>query len=411
MVDYLNFPRKFRVRSNLTVKDYLAKSGLTAAEKRKMTVYLKDIRLLFDFPYPDEEILIVEAIRENHEEKHYTVLEFAKAIAKSFPHRMLLIVHLGGKIRFFTFDYRENTRNSSRLMVDDSFSTFDLVLAQEDPLENGALQRMQRAPLEAKSGAELYETWKNEVLAIGTREQYTLDSLAYYNISEYGVSRKEEKKKHLRILQNLIDYARTGRYEDEEALDTDEGRETPAYVGEPLDVVTKADHRMYVEFCAAYAKRVFRDETGSEEVPEDKWIIRYLDACNEYSSHLFGDILDSDCIVSIARGAVCEEEEADPSLYEGFGFDIPTLEYYLGLDPDAEDYLGFRSGPGESDDGAYYDAEADERLDDAETESYDFSEDLDGEDSDFDGDYDGYYDGEDEDKDDGYGHDDYDDNY
>lgn len=287
MYDYLNFPSQNKVGKKLSNSRYIKSANLTKGEEKRLAPFLGAIEILYSFPFEDGEIIVLLADFSVAERERFTLNGFVRAVAQSLPYRILLIVRSEGVIRFFSFDEQSNKTDNRRMKVNIVYDSQDISLMANDFMDNKLISDLRNAAFEAESAKNLNTKWNSIlskskcgcIVANNIIEDTFIDSIAECN------KLLEMEKNFNRLTDNNY------TYEDDNCY---------LYIGKPLEIDDMADHRLFIEFCAYYARKLYEEATLDYEFIEDKWLREYLDACSSLAENLFRCVLDVRCALIIS---------------------------------------------------------------------------------------------------------------
>lgn len=194
MYDYLGFPRDNIVKKNMTIDKYLNTASLTNAEKRNLSAYLKTIKLLYSFPFADDEIIVVLSEFSIEEIKRYIIANFVTAIAQSIPYKMLLIVKCEGVLRLFIFDERLNKRDNTRSKVSDIYVSKYIITTDNDYFDRKFIGEMSSAIEVSITAEDLYYRWI-EIIKKQKNPESLIDIDFRYEVAEYMEKIENNRKK------------------------------------------------------------------------------------------------------------------------------------------------------------------------------------------------------------------------
>lgn len=283
MYDYLNFPSQNKVGKKLSNSKYIKSANLTKGEEKRLAPFLGAIEILYSFPFEDGEIIVLLADFSVAERGRFTLNGFVRAVAQSLPYRILLIVRSEGVIRFFSFDEQSNKTDNRRMNVNRVYASQDIILIKNDFMNDKLISDLRNSVFEADSAEDLHNRW-NLILYSNSNDKYIvanniIDDTFMYSIAEYN--------KRLRIEKNF-DRLTEKNY-------TYENDKYDLYIGEPLEIDEASDHRLFIEFCAYYARILYEEIAFNYEFSEENWLRKYLDACSSLAQNLFRCVLDGRC--------------------------------------------------------------------------------------------------------------------
>ena len=316
MYEYLKFPEKNRVGKKLSKSKYVKRSNATEGERKYVAAYLQYAEILYSFQFNDGEVIVLLVDYFAEECDKYTLHNFVKAIAQSIPYKILLIVKSEGTIRFFTFDERINTRDDNRSLVNSMHSSMDII-----PIENGIdaniiLNAFRSAIGEAKTAKELYGLW-DSVLAEGESGEH--DNIIVDDTFKYSREKYNTISNAQRALALLTEKDYNGENENTCIL----------YEGEPLDIDGEIEHKLFVEFCAYYSRKLLNRARIYKRMDDEEWVPIYLDGCNSYADNIFKCVLNDKCISIIASAFWHNYREYEESSYH---YDVAELKEHIGIE-------------------------------------------------------------------------------
>lgn len=284
MYEYLKFPSCNKVGKKLSSKRYTKSANLTGAERKKLAAYLDSIEILYSFQFEDGEIIVLLAEYSAIENGKFTLNNFVKAVAQSLPYEILLIIRCEGVIRFFAFDERVNSVNKRRMKVLSIYSSTDIIPIENNFSDNMLITDLRDAAIKASSANELYNEWCSKLSCD--------DRPFIFDTFKYSIAKYREIHKVKIIFEKLMDKDRLCELDDDISYNL--------YEGEPLEIEDEIDHRLFVDFCAYYSRKLYECVTETLTLTEEEWLKIYLDGCSSFAMEVFKRVLDCKCAVRIS---------------------------------------------------------------------------------------------------------------
>ena len=165
--DFLGFPHQYEVGKE--IKDqFLKSSTLTPGRRKLLEDRVTDIELLYDLKFNDRSEIIVLLVGIDKAVGDWTENNVAMAVASSFPHHSMVIIHNGLAAQFFTFEATVQKKDHRRMSIAKAFMslTVNLEKLDREALQvvedfNGAYDESSSAGIVCKKWCEaISESWK-----------------------------------------------------------------------------------------------------------------------------------------------------------------------------------------------------------------------------------------------------------
>ena len=282
MIDFLKYPKEYRVNKPLSVEKYLLSANLTKTEYHHVCNRICSIELLYDLPTLDgKEIIIIGLEVTNIDGIRLNTV--TRSIAQSLPYSCVIILYVGNQVRLFVFKTRENKENKFRRVIEQSSSTDFFEINTFDVYSFDAVYSLKSVSFPILSEQETIEKW----------------------VDEFKCSRDSRKNNWYRKLmikrhkeQEQLFAALLSAQEDESAVEADdddvEFDEEKVLIEEYIDCLCEYAPILFDEWIDGIEKEDL-DEFNENEI---KWFtFQYL----ETSEDIIKELFDKELLLSQKR--------------------------------------------------------------------------------------------------------------
>lgn len=271
---FLDFPEKYKIKNRgFSKDDFVSSANLTKAEQRELRKNLKELRILYRIPFSDQsETFVVEA-KLDRVFNEYTMIDTARAIAKSISyHTIIVVTHQGHTknilARIFVFDSRQNKIDYKRTRVLGEYCSRSFIVSSQSKDILEMLAEIKKSIDYCDSSAD----FQNHCIVI--LEEYNADQVDLLDktLEEVVFSRERYR----------MDYS--SMYYSSKSMPT-------IYLHSVFS--NSEEERRYrfdfVKSCADYCFGLFQQYGIDRKDVESKyrWLILYINSC-DYIAHSHG---------------------------------------------------------------------------------------------------------------------------
>lgn len=324
MWNLFQFPKKFEVNKKLDKDIFLRNANLTEEERRHIQDFMVTTNVLYDIVFNDKsEMVILHSELKYIPKINYFLYNYAYAIAKSLPYRCLLVLQCEGVIKIVTFIEHTNTQDNRRMAVDGYRASKEIIMCKNDYFDKFIYEDLRNCISDAVSAKDL--------------------SLRWYNVFSDSVPLEEnifnESIKQRNLIQSNNALLDLSINENGNVHNTDDWHDEFINSASIIDFENEPFDCYFLEFCADACRCLYNEAQSLQDVElaeycgydtkinETKWIVDFVEACNEYAHLIMNKELGINAICYIRENFYNNTTQRDVGYYDDF--DMEYLKQYL----------------------------------------------------------------------------------
>lgn len=275
---YLDFPKEFKVNKTLEKDKYLESANVTRAEKREINRCIKRVRILYDLVFPDKSETIVLEIELDRIINEYTMLDSARAVAKSISYSSIIVVTYKSPTnivmaKLFTFYSRQNRIDHNRTRVLEEYSSRSFIVDSNSAGIKELLSDI-RALIGNSASAAAFQ---KECIAAMIMHHFQQNETALPDKDEYIQELKRKEKEHRDELLDILEskpLIPISRYQNPFGTSMQDRFVSDCY---------NYCYGLYLEYSSDELYSKYADGISFDE---SSWLVDYIDACNDLAQLL-----------------------------------------------------------------------------------------------------------------------------
>ena len=326
MWDYLGFPEKYRVNKKLGREVFLRNANLTDYERRYVQDFMLTANVLYDIVFSDKsEVVVLHSELKYIPRKKYFLQNYANAIAKSLPHKCLLILQCSGVAKIIVFHEHENPNDARRMVVDGYICSKEIIYCERSIIDKLLIAKLRECIDESTSADILVDAWYSTLNEAQKHNDFCLNEDSF----NYVIERRNFLQKQDLVYERVLDGSSV-------AYNFNKGNSN-LFEGVALNPDEVPYDKYFLDFCADLSIYLYEEVVENQimgELDEKSWLDDYISACNDYAHDELNKVFDSDSVYYVRQQFYnhatlrniedydeFDEEELKQYLYKYFYYD------------------------------------------------------------------------------------------